>query len=158
MPRLVVVLPLEPLAVGAGFPLSQWPLHVTVAPTFVVHQELTDVVEAITAVLIDQPVLHARVGHDEGFGPSMTIPVAVVQPTPELTDLHLRLVGALLGMGAAFDDPQYIGPGYRAHITATRLAAGEFGQQLNLRQAAIVDMEPQGDRRLRCVVWARSMG
>lgn len=152
MLRLVVVLPLVPLATGAGFPLREWPLHVTVAPTFVVQYGLSEVVEMIGPVLADQPRLAARAGQQEGFGPSMTIPVAVVEPTVELTDLHTRLVTALRQGGAVFDDPQYVGDGYRAHITTTRQAAAQAGQQLHLQQAAIVDMEPQGDQRLRRVV------
>jgi len=157
MLRLVVVLPLEPLELGSGYPLSEWPLHVTVAPTFVVATSLADVIAAIFPVLAEKRTLTARAGHTEGFGSSMSIPVSVVDPTPELTDLHTRLVGALREMGAVFDDPQYTGTGYRAHVTVTRLAAARSGQELILRQAVIVDMQPSGDRRLRSVVWVRSL-
>lgn len=157
MPRLVVVLPLAPLALGAGHPLNQWPLHVTVAPTFVVEHGLSTVTAAITPILADQPIVRARAGHEEGFGPSATIPVAVVDPSPELTALHTQLVGALASAGAVFDDPQYVGAGYRPHITATRLAAATAGQELVLRQAVVVDMEPLGDRRLRNVVWVQAL-
>ena len=47
--RLVVVLPLQPLTVGDGFSLSDWPLHVTVAPTFVVTADLNAVTAALSA-------------------------------------------------------------------------------------------------------------
>ena len=158
MLRLVVVLPLEQLASGDGFPLREWPLHVTAAPTFVVRVELSHVVAAIKPVLANQAGLSAVTGDPEGFGPSQTIPVTVVVPNAELTHLHVRLVDALREVDAVFDDPQYIGSGYRAHVTTTRLAAAAPGQRLWMNQAAIVDMQPLGERRLRRVVWATPLG
>lgn len=154
MPRLVVVLPLQPLTVGDGFSLSDWPLHVTVAPTFVVAVDLAVVVAAITPVLAPQPALRERVGQDEGFGRSGKIEVSVVVPSRQLADLHTRLLAALTDIGAVFDDPEFIGNGYRAHVTKTRAAQASPGDVLTLAQAAIVDMEPEGDGRLRRVVWA----
>ena len=152
--RLVVVLPLQPLTVGEGFSLSDWPLHVTVAPTFVVAVDLDAVIAAIAPVLRPQPPLRERVGHDEGFGRSGKIGVSVVVPSRGLGDLHVRLVAALTAIGAVFDDPEFIGAGYRAHVTKTRRAQSAPGDVLTLGQAAIVDMEPEGDGRLRRVVWA----
>ena len=151
---MVVVLPLQPLTVGDGFSLSDWPLHVTVAPTFVVAVDLTAVIAAIGPLLTRQPGLRVRVGQDEGFGRSGKIPVSVVEPSHELNDLHARLVAVLLDVGAVFDDPEYVGSGYRAHITKTRSAQACPGDEPLLRQATIVDMEPEGDLRLRRVVWA----
>lgn len=158
MLRLVVVLPLEQLASGDGFPLREWPLHVTAAPTFVVRVELSHVVAAIKPVLANQAGLSAVTGDPEGFGPSQTIPVTVVVPNAELTNLHVRLVDALREVDAVFDDPQYTGPGYRAHVTATRLAAAAPGRHLWMDHAAIVDMEPHGERRLRRVVRVTPLG
>jgi len=152
--RLVVVLPLQPLTVGVGFSLSDWPLHVTVLPTFVVAVDLGAVVAAIAPVLAPQPALRERVGYDEGFGRSGKIPVSVLVPSRALSDLHARLVAALADIGAVFDDPEFIGKGYRAHVTKTRVAESFPGDVLTLSQAAIVDMEPEGNGRLRRVVWA----
>jgi hypothetical protein len=152
--RLVVVLPLQPLTVGDGFTLGAWPLHVTVVPTFVVAVDLSAVVAAISPHLTTQTGFQVRVGQDEGFGRSGRIPVSVVEPSRELCDLHAGLVAVLSDAGAVFDDPEFIGTGYRAHITKTRLAQAYPGDELFLNQATIVDMEPEGDRRLRRVVWA----
>jgi 2'-5' RNA ligase len=153
MRRLVVVLPLQPLPDGVGFSLRDWPLHITVAPTFSVHADLTSVVSAITPSLSAQPVLRVRAGRDEGFGRSMNRPATVVDPSVELTDLHARLVAALRQSGAEFDHPDFVDAGYRAHVTKTRIDSVVEGDVLELRQAAIVDMAPQGDQRLRQVVW-----
>lgn len=152
MPRLVVVLPLQPLRVGDGFTLKEWPLHVTVAPTFV-GVERKAVIDVITDLLVAQPRLLVLAGPDEGFGRTQAIPVTVVDPSPELTGLHHRLLTALTAVGAVFDDPDFTGAGYRAHVTKTRLAQAHPGDELALNQAALVDMEPEGDLRLRRVSW-----
>ncbi|MET0866268.1 MAG: 2'-5' RNA ligase family protein [Nakamurella sp.] len=157
MPRLVVVLPLVPLQVGDGFSLKDWPLHLTVAPTFVIGAELPAVVAAIAASLDQQRSVVVAVGKDEGFGHSGKIPVTLIEPAADLTGMHHRLVDALLQVGAVFDDPQFVGLGYRPHVTITRLARVSMGDSLTLRQAALVDMAPAGDHRLRRVVWARSL-
>ncbi len=157
MPRLVVVLPVRPLEAGDGFALRDWPLHVTVAPTFVVALDLATVVGAISPLLESQPALTVRAGPDEGFGPSLDIPVTVIEPSAELTALHARLIAALRGVGAEFDDPEFIGDGYRAHVTVRRADRLCPGDSVELAQATIVDMAPQGDARLRRVVWAMAL-
>jgi hypothetical protein len=156
VPRLVVVFPLEPLGAGEGFSLRDWPLHLTVVPTFT-GVDLTRAQSAISPILAAHRPLQLRTGPDEGFGRSMTIPVSVIVPSIELTELHSALVTALLAVGAVFDDPEFIGSGYRAHVTMTRRASVHEGDRLNLRQVAIVDMAPEGDRRLRRVVWTMTL-
>lgn len=157
MGRYVVVLPLEPLALGDGYPLKTWPLHLTVAPTFVIDNPLQTAVSAIAPVFAFQRPLMLRAGHDEGFGRSETIPVTVVQRTIELELLHERLVRELTAVAAEFDDPHFTGAGYRAHVTMNRTERIHHGDTLHLRQAAIVDMEPDGDERLRNVVWEQHL-
>ncbi|MEP6559613.1 MAG: 2'-5' RNA ligase family protein [Nakamurella sp.] len=157
MYRLVVVLPLEPLAVGDGFSLKDWPLHLTVAPTFVIDTELADVLTAIGPVLRSQAQLTVHAGPDEGFGHSGKIPVTLIEPSAELRGLHDRLVDGLVVVGATFDDPEFVGQGYRPHVTVTRAARVLLGETLTLRQAALVNMAPAGHRRLRRVAWAQSL-
>jgi len=155
VPRLVVVLPLQPLELGSGFALRDWPLHVTVAPTFVIEQGLPAVLAAITPRLAEQRSIGVCAGPDEGFGRSGNIPVTVVDASVELINLHLALVGALRVAGAVFDDPDFVGAGYRAHVTKTRTAQLSPGDPMLLRQAVVVDMEPAGDDRLRRVIWTQ---
>jgi hypothetical protein len=153
VPRLVVVLPLVPLRVGAGFPLRTWPLHVTVAPTFITLADPTAVAAAIAPVVAGSPTVSVTAGAEEGFGPSGRVPVTVLVPSPELSTLHGTLLDALGVVDAEFDDPAYTGPGYRAHVTVTRNARMQPGDIALLEQAALVDMEPVGPERRRQVLW-----
>ena len=158
MPRLVVVLPLRPLRLGDGFPLKTWPLHVTVAPTFRTETDAAAVAVAIAPAIARAPALSVTAGLDEGFGPSGKVPVTVLRACPELSGLHEQLREALGAVRAEFDDPAYIGPGYRPHVTATAVARLSPGDAARLEQAAIVDMEPVGPQRLRQVCWVAALG
>lgn len=153
MPRLVVVLPLAPLPVGAAFPLRTWPLHVTVAPTFVTAADAAAVVAAIAPVVADAPTMSVTAGGDEGFGPSGRVPVTLLAPSAELSALHGLLLEALGAVDVEFDDPAYTGPGYRPHVTVTGTARMLPGEAAVLEQAALVDMEPVGPQRWRQVLW-----
>ena len=157
MPRLVIVLPLQPLATGSGFSLRAWPLHLTVAPTFEIAS-LETVVAAIRPLLAAQPAISVRAGHSKGFGRAMNRPAAVVEASADLQLLHESLCTSLHEAGAAFDHPDFIGAGYRPHVTRTRTASVQDGDVLQLRQTAIVDMAPHGDGRLRRVVWTAALG
>ena len=134
-------------------------MHLTVAPTFVIgtHDIAADpavVLSVLTPILAAQPALSVRAGSDAGFGHSGKIPVTLIEPSAELVGLHQQLVDCLLAVGAKFDDPEFIGRGYRPHVTVTRSARVSLNDQLRLRQAALVDMAPAGHRRLRRVIWA----
>jgi 2'-5' RNA ligase superfamily len=155
--RLVVVLPLQPLAVGDAFSLKEWPLHLTVAPTFVIDADPKAVAATISGQLAGQGPLMVDVGADEGFGHSGKIPVTLIEPSITLSALHNLLVDALVAVGAVFDDPQFVGTGYRAHVTVVGSARVQRGETLTLRQAVLVDMAPAGDRRLRRVIWAHPL-
>lgn len=157
MSRLVVVLPLRPLAVGDAFTLREWPLHLTVAPTFAIEGGLPAVLPAVGPVLLEQQRLVLRVGGAEGFGHAMNVPVSVVEPAAQLSRLHTQLVTALLAAGARFDDPEFIGEAYRPHVTLKGVAPLRRGESLTLPQAAVVDMAPAGERRFRRVVWTTAL-
>lgn len=158
MPRLVVVLPLVPLALGDGWALNDWPLHVTIVPTFETESTAAEVGAALKPLLAGRGHLTVLTGFDEGFGRAADIPVTIIEPAGELVELHASLVAAVKSGGGIFDDPEFIEDGYRAHVTKTRYAETKSGELLRLRQIALVDMAPQGDARLRHVVWCQSLG
>jgi 2'-5' RNA ligase superfamily len=158
VPRLVIIASLTPLAVGDAFTLREWPLHVTVAPTFVIVGGLPAVLSAASPILLAQRALTLCVGPEEGFGKAMNVPVSLIEVTAELTRLHDGLVTALLAAGAQFDDPEFVGAGYRPHITLKGVAPLQPGAGLTLQQAAVVDMAPAGERRIREVVWTTELG
>ncbi|CAN5152011.1 hypothetical protein BH09ACT6_BH09ACT6_09850 [soil metagenome] len=143
MPRLVVVLPLQPLKVGESFAVEEWPLHVTVLPPFLTEAEPGEIVAAIAAATSDRGALTVVAGHDEMFGRREDVPVTVVVENAELTRLHRTLVDAVRPLATAPDEPAFTGPGFRAHVTVKRQARVREGEVLRLAQIALVDMAPR---------------
>jgi 2'-5' RNA ligase len=158
MPRFVVVLPLAPLAEGDGFSMSTWPLHVTVVPTFVTEAAAGTIAAALGPLIEGEPVIEAFAAHDELFGPRENVRVATLAASAPLSRLHERLRSAVLPHGIRFDNPEFTGPGYRPHVTATRRERLAAGDRLSLAQAALVDLAPQSGTGHRVVVAAFALG
>jgi hypothetical protein len=158
VPRLVVVLPLLPLAVGASFAVSRWPLHVTVLPPFLTDAPGGELAAAIAAVASTQPPLTVVAGPDALFGRRHDIPVSLLEPSAELTALHRNLVAALRPFAAEPDEPAFTGDGFRAHVTHKPPARVHPGDTLTLRQLTLVDMLPRANAAGRTVLAAHLLG
>jgi hypothetical protein len=154
MPRLVVVLPLTPIPVGAGFAVSAWPLHVTVLPPFLTDAPVDRIADAIAAATRALPALTVVAGGTELFGRRHDIPVTLIEPDATLTALHTTLVRAIRPFAAAPDEPAFTGPGFRAHVTHKPPARLHPGDVLTLEQVALVDMLPRADAAGRTVLAA----
>lgn len=158
MPRLVVVLPLEPLRTGDSFTVPDWPLHVTVVPPFHTDSTPVDVAAAVTRAASTQTALTAVAGDDEMFGRRDDVPVTVVAANEELSGLHRRLVDALRPLAALPDEPAFTGRGFRAHVTMKQNRRVHEGDTLLLCQIALVDMAPRSDSAGRSVLATFALG
>jgi 2'-5' RNA ligase len=147
MPRLVVVLPLVPMAAGVRFAFRDWPLHLTVVPVFETAASVEDIAARL-ATFAGRRVT-VTVGPDEGFGRSGGITAAVIEPSIELTALHGSLSAALAPLD--FENPEYTGVGYRGHITVKPHGRVYPGDVLTLTQLALVDMTPGNQREVLAV-------
>ena len=153
MGAYVLVAFVVPVQAGLVFPRSGWPLHITLVRFDT--RETADVVRArFDGVLPALLGFGVRIGPDAQFGRNASVPVSLVEPEPVLHRLH---IGALEALGPQVHLPgaQHNRSNYRPHVThaATRLFPGD---QVSIRQAALVDMRPDNDPRLRQVlaVWA----
>ncbi len=152
MSRLVVVLPLTPLRTGDSFPVSDWPLHITVLPPFLTDATASVIAGVIAAVVSGQTALTAVAGTDALFGRREDVPVTVVVENEALTRLHRFLTAALRPFGASPDEPAFTGPGFRAHVTAKNHARVHEGDEFSLTQIALVDMAPRSAASGRTVL------
>lgn len=149
MSLFVIVLPLSPLKVDDSFSVSDWPLHVTVVPTFSIDLPATDVAAEMAAEFASHETVTVTASEDELFGPLANILVTVIDNSPALQSLHLSLTASLKALGATFESPEFVATGYRAHVTVTPHCRVASGDKLLLEQLALVDMhpEPSTDRR-----------
>lgn len=142
MSRYVVVAPLTPMAVGDRFITREWPLHVTLVQVFTSEAGLAEIGLRLAAVANGSPAITVVAGDDENFGPSQTIPVTVIEPSVALDELHAACVAAIEELGPVYENPEFMGSGYRPHVTVKRQRRVLAGDVAELRQIAVVDMEP----------------
>lgn len=145
MTRLVVVIPLQPLVTGARFSFRDWPLHVTVVQVF--EASITQSIERMSR--FEYPAFTVTAGDDEGFGPSGGIPVTVLEPSPQLSALHVSLTDALQPL--ELENPEFAGENYRAHVTIKQHGRVRSGDRIHLSQLALVDLTPGRQREVLAI-------
>lgn len=152
MGAFVLVAFVVPVSAGLVFDRSSWPLHVTLV-RFDSREPANDVCARLDGVLPERLGFGVRIGLDAQFGHNASVPVSLVEPEPALHELHRAALEAL-GEQVHLPGAQHDRSHYRPHVThaATRLRPGD---RFRIQQAALVDMRPEKDPRLRRVlaVW-----
>src|ERR1700712_4209047 len=125
--RFIVVLPLRPLAVGDRFLTRDWPLHITIVPVFTADATLERVTDALAGSR-----LTVTGGVEERFGRGHSIRVTVIVPTPNILGLHRSLMQNLAPLHPLFEEPEFVGDGYRPHVSRRPFGGVETGDVLKL--------------------------
>ena len=146
MSRLVVVLPLSPLAEGDSFAVSKWPLHVTVLPPFLTDATASEVGAAIRSAASAHQAFKVVAAQDELFGRRHDVPVTVMVDNEQLTALHQALRAMVRPFAAKPDEPAFTGAGFRPHVTVKAHGRVDAGDEFELTQLAVVDMAPRSSR------------
>ena len=76
----------------------------------------------------------------------------VIEPSDNILALHRALMQNLAPLHPVFDEPEFIGNGYRPHVTRRAFGGVEAGDVLELGQLALVDMTPNQPERMRQVL------
>lgn len=142
MSRYVVVAPLTPMVVGDRFITREWPLHVTLVQVFATPATPVEIGRRLAAVAAASPAITVVAGDEENFGRSQSIPVTLVNSSVALDALHAACVAAIEELAPRYENPEFMGAGYRPHVTIKRQGRVLAGDVLELRQLAVVDMEP----------------
>lgn len=142
MSRYVAVAPLTPLAAGDSFATREWPLHVKIVQVFDADATPRQVGRCLAGVAPAASALEVVAGEDENFGRAQTIPVTVIESCAALNALHAACVTALAQLAPVYESPEFMGAGYRPHVTVKRQGRVIAGERIELRQIAVVDMEP----------------
>lgn len=152
MGRYAVVLPLEPLAAGEGFPVAAWPLHVTVVEPFETHHDRAWVADLLGGVLHGRRAIDAVAFDRAMFGPKRDVPVTLVRDGGPLGAMRTRLLRALR---EADVDVARARLDYRPHVTDSVNGSIAPGRAIRFTQAALVDLRPPEGPSMRTVaaVW-----
>ena len=152
MGAFVVVVFVQPVAAGLTFERSQWPLHITLA-RFDTKESADVVMGRLGPALTRHLGFRVRVGGDAYFGRNGTVHVSLVEPVPRLQRLHEECLAAV-GPDSHVLSPHHTGKHFRPHVSHT-VGRLQPGDEVLVRQAALVDMRPDSDSRFRRVlgVW-----
>lgn len=152
MGAFVVVVFVQPVAAGLTFERSQWPLHITLA-RFDTKENVDVVMDRLGPALTRHLGFGVRVGGDDFFGRNGTVHVSLIEPELRLQRLHEECLAAV-GPAAHLLSPHHTGKHFRPHVSHT-VGRLQPGDEVNVRQAALVDMRPDSDSRFRRVlgVW-----
>ncbi|QDP96401.1 2'-5' RNA ligase family protein [Microlunatus elymi] len=141
MAELVIIAPLSPMKIGDEFEQGGVPLHLTALPTIrVPPNQLQPVLVAIGEVAMSNgPVEVQAVGYEQ-FGDAQDVSVTIIDPSPQLRQLHLELLEAARMAGARPRRYDYNADGYRPHISHTHDAqAVRPGESVTLTALAVLD-------------------
>jgi hypothetical protein len=152
MGRFAVVLPLEPLARGDAFPVSAWPLHVTVVEPFETHHDSAWVADVLGPVMHGRRSIVAEAFDRAMFGPRRDVPVTLLRDPGPLGAMRVRLLTALRDADV---DVARARVEYRPHVTDTAEGSIPPGRTIRLPQATLVDLRPPEGRTMRTIasVW-----
>jgi phenylalanyl-tRNA synthetase alpha subunit len=107
---------IDDVRLGQAFPRHAWPLHVSFVPWFE-SERRAELDAELERVLSITPAFSVTVGGEELFGETKHAKVNVIEPTPQIMNLHLLLLEKVEEFGRVISDQQYLREHYRAHIT-----------------------------------------
>jgi 2'-5' RNA ligase len=156
--KYVIVHFVDKVSVPDEFPSSDWPLHVTLLANFTIDQPLEQLVtELSTYAKLTKPFVIIADG-EARFGPDENVAVSLIQPSESIAEIHHQLSDISTGLGAVYDEPRFMGDGYRPHATIQVSARISNGQAVTVDNFTLVGMYPHEDIKRRKIIKTFSLG
>ena len=111
---LLFTLEVEPVQVGVTY--DDLPLHCTLMHRFFSGMPVDALADAVRPIFDDTHPVVLTSGENVSSGPRQ-VRVNKIALTLELTDLHARLYDLLNKLGAEYTAPQWVGAGFKPHVT-----------------------------------------
>ncbi len=133
--EFVIVIMLEPVSLGREF--IDWPLHITIVPWFDGNdaKKLDGILSEATKTF---PSFSVEVSKIEKFGPKKNIKVNLIKSSPELNELHWSILNVLEKNNFGIHQKEYIGNGYKAHVTHQSHGQKREGENLRINSFTLV--------------------
>ncbi len=142
--RYIIIKLLEQLHDGDEFFPENYPLHITIVPSFQL-EHLNDVLlNKIKQLCGRFQAFTLTAGGDELFGPNREARVTTMTMNDKIQELHDSLVSLLSDAGAIFDETQYMSDNYRAHATVRETIRLYKGESIIVDSITVVDKLPDG--------------
>ena len=138
----------DPIAVSTEYEMMDWPLHITLADVF--SLDVTgEALDKLSDYLKGQKPVALRAAQDAVLG---TTNVTLIDKSPELQTLHLKIVDVLESSGVVFNNPEFTKEGFLPHATISANARLQEGDEKYISYVSIIDMFPNDDWRQRKVL------
>jgi 2'-5' RNA ligase len=147
--RYVIIKLMEKLQDGDEFLPENYPLHITIVPSFQLERMDDTLLGKIKQLCNNLKTFSLTAGEDEFFGPNKEVHVTTMIMNDELEELHTSLVSILSDADAIFDEPQYMLENYRAHATIQQAKRLNIGDTVMVSEITIIDKLPNGNPRKR---------
>jgi 2'-5' RNA ligase len=143
--RYVIIKLLEQLKEGDEFSPENYPLHITIVPSFQLERMDDDLLGKIQRLCDNLKAFTLTAEQDDFFGPNREVHVTTMVMNDEIRRLHNKLVGILADAGAIFDEPQYMFENYHAHATVQTAIRLHSNDSVAVEDITIIDKLPSGN-------------
>jgi len=113
---LIIVSLLEKHAEQSEFARATWPPHITIVAWFSLD-DVDALTQSLEAFAQQQTPFSTSLGRQDFFGPNKDIPVNIFPDQNQLEMLHADLFHRVAHLGAQFQEQEFMGENYRAHVT-----------------------------------------
>lgn len=144
------------IPVGFEFPREETPLHATLAGVFAINQTGDDIAAILNEGLDEERAFDIEGEVIESWGEGLN--VTTIKRSDEFDELYRKVQEILLNNSAVFNEPEYLGDGFRPHVTVQKSGRLGIGSTAVIRNVSLVDMFPNSDgnqRRIHATIKLR---
>lgn len=134
---------------GFEFQKNEVPLHATLAGVFAIDLPSIKIAGLLEGCVrgFEAPTVTGDAIEQWG-----SLKVTTLRSSQEFKDLFTVVQDTLLEKGAVFNEPEYVGAGFRPHVTLQRSGSLSPGAAKSVKGMSLVDMFPNGDPNRRRIV------
>jgi 2'-5' RNA ligase len=140
------------------FPSSEWPLHVTLLANFTLGAPIEQLDSELKNFALQEKPYDIMADGDALFGPKQSVGVSLIQPNQNIQRMHETLSAIASRLGAVFDEPAFMGEGYRPHATIQVNSRLLDKQLVTLNDFTLVDMFPGNNINRRRLIETYKLG
>lgn len=134
------------------FPYTEWPLHVTLLANFTITQPLEKLIEKLEFYSQETESFELMSDGEDIFGPNHDVAVSLIQPSKSIRKIHDDLAVITKSLGAEYDEPRFMGEGFKPHATKQISSQLRDKQVIMLDNFTLVDMYPNNDIERRRII------
>lgn len=134
------------------FPASEWPLHVTLLANFTLGKPIEQLEKELADYVQHAKPFDIMADGEAFFGPKQNVHVSLIKPNDEIIAMHNTLAAITKQLDAVYDEPAFMGEGYRPHATIQAKARLADKQSVPLDDITLVDMYPDENINRRRII------